>query len=305
LKTILKILKPKNLIIFLSKPRLVFISIKYHLKKIFFDTFFLFKRGKYKYNFIFIAGMPMSATTKVKNMCARIDGYFTRYSPIPEEIFLNQDITDSAFRYCPSWGYTLFKTHLNPWERNIQIIKKNKVKKVIVTYRDLRDVVVARYNRLLMYPKKKNEPLFNKDSYNSISKSEGINHCIDIVTKHYIKWIYGWLEIKKKENDFILLCKFEDLINNPKQEFTKILDFYEIKLDESKIDFIVEATKGKQDLKTNMDENKILPYGLSTNFRSGKIGNWKTEFDNSNISKFKKLGGEALIKLNYEKDLNW
>ena len=67
---------------------------------------------------------------------------------------------------------------------------------------------------------------------------------------------YGWLEIKKK-NDFILLCKFEDLINNPKQEFTKILDFYEIKLDESKIDFIVEATKGKQDLKTNMDENKI------------------------------------------------
>ena len=27
--------------------------------------------------------MPMSATTKIKNMCARINGYFTRSTPMP------------------------------------------------------------------------------------------------------------------------------------------------------------------------------------------------------------------------------
>ena len=40
-------------------------------------------------------------------------------------------------------------------------------------------------------------------------------------------------------------------------------------------------------------------------FRSGKIGSWKTEFDSENIKKFKELAGESLIKLKYEKDLNW
>ena len=56
---------------------------------------------------------------------------------------------------------------------------------------------------------------------------------------------------------------------------------------------------------TNMNESKILPWAVSSNFRSGKIGNWKKEFSEENILKAKKLLGESLIKLKYENTLDW
>ena len=139
---------------FISILRLLLVNLRYIIKRFFYDIYFIFKK-KYKYKIIFIAGMPMSATTRVKNMCGLIPGYFTRYSPTPFEVAVNQNISKSTFRYCPSWSYTLFKTHLNPTKTNIDILKKNNVKKIIVPYRDLRDVVLSRYHRLLKFPKKK------------------------------------------------------------------------------------------------------------------------------------------------------
>ncbi len=292
---------------FISILRLLLVNLRYIIKRFFYDIYFIFKK-KYKYKIIFIAGMPMSATTRVKNMCGLIPGYFTRYSPTPFEVAVNQNISKSAFRYCPSWSYTLFKTHLNPTKTNIDILKKNNVKKIIVTYRDLRDVVLSRYHRLLKFPKKKGEPhyLETEKQYSNVSKSDGINNSIEVVSKDFINWIDGWMEYSKIDKDFVLFCKFEDLVNNPKKEFKKILNFYDISMNENLIDFIVEETKGnKKNMVENIKENKYLPWALATNFRSGKIGGWKEEFDSSNIKKFKELCGEALIKLKYEKNLNW
>lgn len=283
-------------------PKLSWIFISYEFKKIFYDIFFIFKK-KYKYKIIFLAGMPMSATTKVKNMCGMIPGYFTRYSPIPYNIRVNQDISNSAFRYTPFWSYTLFKTHLNPNSQNLDIIKKNGVEKVIVTYRDLRDVVIARYHRLIKFPKKKNDPNFSE--YHLIKKSDAINDSIEVVSKDYINWINGWFDIAKSENNFVLFIKFEDLIINPKNEFKKILNFYEINLNEKFIEQICKNTEGKKDMVTNLNESRILPWALSSNFRSGKIGNWKSEFTEENLIYAKKLLSESLIKLKYEFNSDW
>ncbi len=283
-------------------PKLTLIFISYEIKKIFYDMLFIFIK-KYKFKIIFLAGMPMSATTKVKNMCGMIPGYFTRYSPMPYNIRINQNISNSAFNYTPSWSYTLFKTHLNPSLENIDIIKKNGVEKVIVTYRDLRDVVVARYHRLLKFPKKRNDPNFSE--YNLIKKSDAINDSIEVVSRDYINWINGWFEIANNENDFVLFIKFEDLIINPKEEFKKILHFYEIDLNEKFIEKICKNTEGNKDMITNLNESRILPWALSSNFRSGKIGNWRSEFTEENLIHAKKLLGESLIKLKYENSLNW
>ena len=54
-----------------------------------------------------------------------------------------------------------------------------------------------------------------------------------------------------------------------------------------------------------MTAAKILPWGISSNFRSGKIGNWKNELTETQINRCKTLMGDTLIKLGYEKDLNW
>lgn len=306
MKIFLKKIKINNILLVLKKPNLILISINYVIKRFLYDIFYFFKKDKYKYNIIFIAGMPMSATTKIKNMCARINGYFTRSTPMPLEIMFKQNIADSAFKNCPSWSYSLFKTHLNPLEENIKIIKRNNVKKIIVSYRDLRDVVVARYYRLLKFPKKSYALNYENEisHYKDMTKTEAINDCIEKVP-YFVKWIEGWFDISSKEKDFILFCKFEDLITQPKEEFKKILDFYEINLGNSTIDHIVNSTEGKKNMEENFEEAKLLPWGMSSNFRSGKIGSWKNEFDQNNIKKFKTLAGESLIKLNYEKNMNW
>ena len=40
-------------------------------------------------------------------------------------------------------------------------------------------------------------------------------------------------------------------------------------------------------MEENFKDEKFLPWALSSNFRSGRIGGWKEEFDSSNIDKFK------------------
>ena len=97
----------KNIFLLILRPKLFFIRITYILKRLFFDFYFIFKKP-YKYNFIFIAGMPMSSTTRVKNMCGLIPGYYTRYMPVPHEIEILGDISNSAFIFSPSWSYNLF-----------------------------------------------------------------------------------------------------------------------------------------------------------------------------------------------------
>ena len=298
----LKILYPRNILKIIKNPNLVLISIKYILKRIFFDFIFLFKK-KHKYKIIFLAGMPMSATTLVKNMFGYVPGYFTRYMPMPFNIEVNQDISQSAFKYCPGWSYTLVKTHLNPKQSNIDIIKKNKVEKVIVTYRDLRDVAVARYNRLVKFPKTKNE----KDyfDYKTVNKEDGLEHSILVVSRVFPDWIFGWFEIAKNYKNFVHFCKFEDLITNRNIEFKKMLEFYDLHLTEIEINKIIEKTKGKKNMEENLNNFQLLPLAYASNFRSGKIGSWEDEFTSKNKNTFKKNLGNTLIKLGYEKDLNW
>ena len=138
-----------------------------------------------------------------------------------------------------------------------------------------------------------------------MEKSEAMNDSIEVVSKDYIKWINGWIEKDKEEHNFVLFIKFENLITNSTNEFNKILNFYEIKLNEQLIKQISKKTEGKKDMVTNLNESRILPWALSSNFRSGKIGNWKNEFTEENLTKAKKLLGKSLIELKYENDFNW
>ena len=68
---------------------------------------------------------------------------------------------------------------------------------------------------------------------------------------------------------------------------------------------MIELAKGKGDMKTNLKKARILPSGYTSNFRSGKINQWREEFTKMQIEKCKKLLGPALIELGYEKDLEW
>ena len=46
-------------------------------------------------------------------------------------------------------------------------------------------------------------------------------------------------------------------------------------------------------------------FGESNTFRSGQIGSWKKHFSETDKIAFKKIAGQLLIDLGYEKDFNW
>ena len=56
-------------------------------------------------------------------------------------------------------------------------------------------------------------------------------------------WVVKYFKSKKFNIHF---CRYEDLISNPKEEFKKILNFYEITLSENIIDNIILKTKVNQ-----------------------------------------------------------
>lgn len=287
-----------------SPPDLIAQRIWYNTRRFISDSSSSFGYYNYLYRIIFLAGMPMSASTWMKNLLARIPGYYTRNTPMPVDVAVNQDICDSAFKHVPKHGYTLFKTHLNPTNENLECIFRNGVEKVVITYRDFRDVAIAHYHRLMEFPRALVDPTYTID-YRTMSKEKAMDHNIENIASTFVPWIRGWFDIANKNPEKYLLIKFEDLKNDTIGEFGKVLQFYGINLSDKKIIEIIEEAKGRGNMKDNMAAARILPLGYSSNFRSGTIRSWENELTGAEIEKCKKFLGSALIEFGYEKDLNW
>jgi len=285
-------------------PILASRRIWYNMRRTTADILYPFGYCNYPYRFIFLVGMSLGGSTWMKTLLARIPGVFTRVTPMPFEVAYRQDICDSAFLKCPkNYGNTLFKTHLNPTRENLECISRNGVEKILVTYRDFRDVVVSHYYRLLVTPK----PVDACDyrDYRAMEKETAIDYLIEDAAEYSVPWVRGWFQLAKEDPDRYHFTRYEDMKENTKKAFKGALDFYQIKLPEKKIDKIIKLSRGRGTMEKNLKAEIILPSGLSTNFRSGKVGSWRGEFSKSNISKCKELLGDALIEFNYEKDLNW
>jgi len=287
----------------LKHPGLVFIKIHYAIARSVSDFLARLNYYDYPHKVIFLAGMPMSGTTWVKGLVAQMPGYHSRPSKTPYEIGYRQDISAETFRNVPKHAYTLFKTHMNPKPENLKILSDNGVDKVVITYRDLRDVVVSRYYRLVDSPKPDNAP--DKVDYLKLSKEEAINDSIEKVGTHYVPWIKDWKKLADENPEKYMLVKYEEMKKDTKRIFKEILAFYNIKLEEQKIEAFLENAKGKKSFKKNNEASMILPFGISSNFRSGKSGHWKEELTGPQIEKCKEYMGGILIELGYEENLNW
>lgn len=288
----------------MSRPGALFQRFMYNMRRFTCDC--LCSLGllyKYPHHIIFLSGMALSGSTWIKNMLARIPGYYTRFSPMPRDIANRQDIVDVAFKRVPQRGYTLFKTHLNPTVSNLECIKQNGVEKIIVSYRDLRDVVVSDYYRNLEFPNP--EDVCGFVDCNTMTREEAIDLSIERVHKFFVPWIRGWIKIAQVDPESYHFIKFEDLKNSPHAELKKMLSFYGIDLDDTTVNRIILETQGRGNVKDNIESAKVLPWGYSSNFRSGKIGSWRQEFSSQHIIKARRLLGEILIELGYEQDDKW
>jgi len=97
------------------------------------------------------------------------------------------------------------------------------------------------------------------------------------------------------EDEFTFSIKYEDLVSENKEKILQDL---------------VQFINRKQEIK--FDSNLLIINILkninpekSHTFREGGTGKWKKYFTEEHKKSFKKIAGELLIELGYEKDLHW
>lgn len=100
----------------------------------------------------------------------------------------------------------------------------------------------------------------------------------------------GWLDRPE-----VLTLHFEDFVNDREGSIERVYDHA------IKRGFQTSFEKGAS--------IKLLAKGIdpqrSPTFRSGKVGGWKTAFSSKNKDLFKEITGDLLIRLGYEKKLDW
>ncbi len=267
--------------------------------------------GYYRYplnNFV-VVGLPKSGSTWLYNMLLMLPGVNLRYY---RSLNLKDDqgkfrfenefdnIDNSFFVNNPKRGYSAYKFHIRYSERNASILNKY-AGKWIVLYRDIRDVCVSLY----FYLKVAEEDHYH-DLYRSMSQEQALNHSISLMKKEFIPWIKGWCDALKQYQGQILEVKYEDLWANPRSELERILVFYGINTSES---FYSRAIKTKiskpQDLQSNLDNKSRRMRMRANTARKGGTGGWKEYFSEKQKDEFKKVAGQLLIDLGYEKDFDW
>ena len=247
-------------------------------------------------NILLIAGFPKSGTTWVTNFVTRIPGYNLRQFSGDPEVVRHHNVPDDAFKWFSKSGYSILKTHINPNKRNLLILKKANVKKILVMYRDPRDVAVSNYYHVL-----KSNPWNKSDKfyldYKNVSKLEGLSHSLNLVVENFPPWINGWLDLAKntKDIDFYFL-PYEELRNNKEVIFTNLMQFFGVNLTDEEIKNILKKISKHPKY---FNPRKLNLYGFRSTFRQGKIGSWEAEFDDRLKSIANKNLNQILIELGY------
>ncbi|MCZ7574930.1 MAG: sulfotransferase domain-containing protein [Ardenticatenaceae bacterium] len=94
--------------------------------------------------------------------------------------------------------------------------------------------------------------------------------------------------------------RYEDLRANTLAEFARLVGFFGLQLDEEKVQTIVEQNSFEYATKRKPGQEDT-----SSHKRKGIIGDWRNVFQSSRIDAFKRLAGDLLVEVGYEKDLNW
>lgn len=261
------------------------------------DLLALAGRYNYDYRLLFIAGLPKSGTTWVETQIKTVPGYNMRLVNDPDNCVIDHNICDAVFSSLPGYGYSILKLHTKYTEHNLDVIKRY-TPKFIVMIRDLRDMCVSRYFHVRNEDSHRHHRLYKESSF-----EDGMMHCIEVIADEYVPWVRDWMVVAKANPDMILIITYEGLNRSPAATFKKIFDFFHLPYDDI---FMEKIAKSKLLKEQNIKEvlKKNIGVVRSTS-RKGIIGDWKNCFSPAHKENFKKAGGELLINLGYEKDLNW
>ena len=184
--------------------------------------------------------------------------------------------------------------------------------KLVYIVRDGRDVLVSERFRNFV---EESKFLTSEDKHiiEELRKehSQFTNGSRSIFTEAFIRrvatgWVANLQEIEEEgkrlfgENYFAL--RYEDLLENPFEELTRLWKFLGVK----KIDKSL-AKQIKAEMESNPDEEWQAKRneGIASFLPKGHTGNWSNLFTAKDKSIFKEIAGDMLVKWKYENNSNW
>lgn len=109
-------------------------------------------------------------------------------------------------------------------------------------------------------------------------------------------------ESKRLYNKNYFSLRYEDLLENPFDELSKLWEFLNVKkIDKSLSKKITAEMKSNPDEAWQAERNE----GIASFLPKGQAGNWNRLFTEKDKSLFKDIAGDVLVKWDYENNLNW
>ncbi|MBT3510782.1 MAG: hypothetical protein HN472_14695 [Nitrospina sp.] len=253
---------------------------------------------KYPHRILFIAGMAKSGSSWVHAFLRSIPG-FQRPPIVDRSAVAKGELWDDTyFSNIPKFGYYALKTHASASPELLEIIHKMNLP-TLITYRDIRDQLVSRFHHILVDPNSLHYKL-----YNELPREEAFSHSIEYAIDPYRDWIDDWLKVAEKEPNVYKVISYEQLLKNTFEVYRDILLFYGIDLPDHKIRSIMVVADAQTKGGVGSLAERIR-VGGGANFRGGRTGDWRNHFSRKDVELVKERAGEQLIRLGYEKDMNW
>lgn len=246
------------------------------------------------YNKVWICGLPKSGTTLVEKILDNLPYVSMDRSPLRYSVNKDSIKVNNIQKYInlfPKNKNSYIKTHLEYDKKILESLKKENFK-IIITFRNLKDVMISRYYHILSDKKHRHHQLVNNCSF-----EEGFLNSIKAITKDnlsalkdYFLWVESWSQIKEEDN--LLKIEYEKYSENPHNFIKEILSFLEIKsFDEKIIEEKLEREREKFRNLSLTDKLNNFNRNVST-FRSGKTNQWKKLFNNKIEAEFNKVINE-------------
>ena len=167
-------------------------------------------------------------------------------------------------------GFTdIIYQHVYPFTQDIHHFLGKK----IVLHRNPLDFIVSSYYYFDIQD--------NRSSKHSCIPS--LNNAV-VFYAHEFSRIYAYINALQKQSKQIYSLSYEQLKKDTKKEFSSLIKWLDLSLDESLVDFSINEASIKNVKKFEQEKGKLVTHEKGTHVRSGLIGQWKTELTSKQVN---------------------
>lgn len=261
-----------------------------------------FKRFNSPYHKVWCAGLPKSGTTLIEKIIDALPYVKLNNSLLrvyhQGELDHGHGISDYMFKNVKKNKYTFLKTHTH-YEKKYEDIANRHNFKIIISMRDLRDMLISRYFHILSdrdhwLHKNIIDLNFTEGFINSIKVKS--NKDSPNALNYYYYWILNWSKVANQKK--LLTLWYEEYKKNPNDYIDQVLNYLGFNEFSSQE---IEEKLIKRRKKNILLSSSLKEYGRSRDtFRKGEVGEWKKYFNQKIIDYFNSNIPESIENITFE-----